>query len=69
VVDSWRNADGAESRHRRSGCTSPSGTVNSCYQLEKHSVGDVEREKFIIQAAVRLPSAGGDARSRVQHTL
>ena len=46
----------------------------SCHsQLEEHPIGDVEPVKFLVQyltqAAVKLLSAGNDARSSVQHTL
>jgi len=47
--------------------------VNCHCQLEKHPVRDVEPVKFVMQyltqAAVKLPSAGADTRSSVQHTL
>jgi len=45
--------------------------VNCHYQLEKHPVEDVEPVKIVVQyltqAAVKLPSAGDDMRSSVQH--
>ena len=54
-------------------CAAVQTSVNSHCQLEKHPVGDVEPVKFIMQyltqAAVKLPSVGDDACSRVQHTL
>jgi len=48
--------------------------VNYHCQLEEHPIGDVKPVKLVVQyltqeAAVKLPSAGDDARSRVQHTL
>jgi len=47
--------------------------VNYHCQLEEHPIGDVKPVKlvaqYLTQAAVKLPSAGDDARSRVQHTL
>jgi len=47
--------------------------VNYHCQLEDHPVGDVEPVKFFVQyltqATIKLPSAGDDARSSVQHTL
>ena len=48
-------------------------TVSAHCQLEKHPVRDVEPVKFVMQyltqAAVKIPSAGDDKRSSVQHTL
>jgi len=40
---------------------------------EKHPVGNIKPEKFIVQyptkAAIKLPRAGDDARGSVQYTL
>ena len=49
-------------------------TPMNCHcQLEEHLVRDVEPVKFIMQyltqAAIKLPSAGDDICSSVQHTL
>jgi len=44
--------------------------VNYHCQLEEHPIGDVKLVvQYLTQAAIELPSAGDDARSRVQHTL
>ena len=47
--------------------------VNYHCQLEEHPIGDVKPMKLVVQyltqAAIKLPSAGDNARSRVQHTL
>ena len=47
--------------------------VNYHCQLEEHPIGDVKPMKlimqYLIQAAVKLPSAGDDARSRAQHAV
>jgi len=47
--------------------------VNYHCQLEEHPIGDVKPVKlavqYLTQAAVKLPSAGDDTRSRVQHRL
>ena len=54
-------------------CTAVQTPMNCHCKLEEHPVGDVEPVKFIVQyltqAAIKLPSAGDDARSGVQHTL
>ena len=54
-------------------CAAVQTPVNGHCQLETHPVGDVEPVKFVVQylteAAVKLPSAGDDTRSSVQHTL
>jgi len=54
-------------------CADVQTPVNCHCQLEKHPVGNVEPVKFVMQyltlAAVKLPSAGDDMRSSVQHTL
>jgi len=53
-------------------CAAVQTPVNCHCQLEKHPVGDVEPVKFVMQyltqAVVKLPSAGVDKRSSVQHT-
>jgi len=47
--------------------------VNYHSQLEEHPIGDVKPVKLVVQyltqTAVKLPSTGDDACSRVQHTL
>jgi len=54
-------------------CAAVQTPVNCHCQLEKHPVGDVEPVKFVMQyltqAAAKLPSAGDDTRSSIQHTL
>ena len=54
-------------------CAAVQTPVNCHCQLEKHPVGDVESVKFVMQyltqAVVKLPSAGDDTHSSVQHTL
>ena len=54
-------------------CAAVQTPVNCHCQLEKHPVGDVEPVKFVMQyltqATVKLPSAGDDTRSSVQHML
>jgi len=80
AVNGWRNASATECRHRRPERNSPTGTAvrgrsdtGELSLLVKHPVGDVESVKFVMQyltqAAVKLPSAGDDTRSSVQHTL
>jgi len=49
-------------------------TPTNCHcQLEEHLVRDIEPVTFVVQyltqAAVKLPSAGDDTRSSIQHTL
>jgi len=47
--------------------------VNYHCQLEEHPITDVKPLKLVVQyltqAAIKLPSAGDDARGRVQNTL
>ena len=54
-------------------CAAVQTPVNCHCQLEDHLVGHVEPLKFFVQyltqATVKLPSAGDDARSSVQHML
>jgi len=53
-------------------CAAVQTPMNQHCQLEEHPVKDVEPVKFVVQyltqAAVKLPNAGNDARSSVQHT-
>jgi len=54
-------------------CAAVQTPINQYCQLKEHPVRDVEPLMFVVQyltqAAVKLPSAGNDARSSVQHSL
>jgi len=55
-------------------CAAVQTPMKCHFQLEEHPVRDVEPVKLVVQyliqaAVVKLPSAGDDARSSVQHTL
>jgi len=75
------NAAVAECQQQLPGQSSPTvqwgaalqTSVNYHWQLAQRPIGDVTPVKLIVQyptqTAVKRPSAGDDARSRVQHTL
>ena len=83
VGDGWQNADAAECQHWRPGCSAPTdmvvrghldtGELNCHCQLEENPVGDIEPMQSVVQyltkAAIKLPSAGDNTHSSVQHPL
>ena len=81
VDDDWRNADAAACQHWRPGCSAPTDTVvravqtlvNCHCKVEENPVGNVEPLQLVVQyltkAAIKLPSAGDNTSSSVQHPL
>jgi len=64
---------GMQCSDRKRWCAAVQTLVNCHCQLEESPVGDVEPMQLVVQyltkAAIKLPSAGDNTRSNVQHPL